>query len=114
MTPFKAGFRKVTRFQLNAANGAKVEKLPLEYQLEGKDVPVFKISEWMEAKDASDAELARVEVEARLHTWHPDMTYGSDVSIIDALPKVVDDYKPSIRMPLFMAGCTPLMRLTFR
>ena len=103
MTPFKAGFRKVMRFQLNAANGAKVEKLPLEYQLEGKDVPVFKISEWMEAKDASDAELARVEVEARLHTWHPDMTYGSDVSIIDALPKVVDDYKPSIRMPLFMA-----------
>ena len=103
MTPFKAGFRKVMRFQLNAANGAKVEKLPLEYQLEGKDVPVFKISEWMEAKDASDAELARVEVEARLHTWHPDMTYGSDVSIIDALPKVVDDYRPSIRMPLFMA-----------
>ena len=103
MTPFKAGYRKVTRFQLNAANGAKVEKMPLEYQLEGKSVPVFKTTEWMEMKGDSDAEVARVEVEARLHTWHPDMTYGSDVSIIAGLPNVTEDYLPSNRLPLFMA-----------
>ncbi|MCR4572575.1 MAG: FAD-dependent oxidoreductase [Lentisphaeria bacterium] len=103
MTSFKAGFRKVTRFQLSASNGAKVEKLPLEYQLEGKSVPVFKNTEWMEMKEASDAELARVEVEARLRTWHPDMTYGSDVSIVAGLPHVVKNYKPSSRMPIFLA-----------
>ena len=104
MMPFKAGYRKVTRFQLNAANGAKVEKLPLEYQLEGKSVPVFKNTEWMEMKDDTAAELARVEVEARLRTWHPDMTYGSDVSIIAGLPSVVEDYKPTSRMPLYLSG----------
>ena len=55
-------------------------------------------------KDATDAELARVEVEARLRTWHPDMTYGSDVSIITGLPSVVENYKPTSRMPLYLSG----------
>ena len=103
MTPFKAGVHTVTRFQLNAANGANVEKLPLEYSLEGKSVSVFKITETVEIKDDTPTSLAQAEVEARLRTWHPDMTYGSDVSIIDGLPKVVDDYKPSCCLPLYLA-----------
>ncbi|MBQ9446749.1 MAG: FAD-dependent oxidoreductase [Victivallales bacterium] len=102
MTPFKAGLHVVTRFQLNAANGANVEKLPLEYSLEGKSVSVYKITEEIDIKNDTVAELARAEVEARLRTWHPDMTYGSDVSVIDGLPKVVDDYKPSCHLPLYL------------
>ena len=104
MTQFKAGLHKVTRYQLNAANGASVETLPLKYQLEGKDVPVFKIEEQIEIKDGSAKTLAQAEVEARLRTWHPDMTYGSDVSIIDDLPTVSPDYRPSCRQPLYLAN----------
>ena len=103
MTPFKAGLHKVTRYQLNAANGASVETLPLKYQLEGKDVPVFKITEQIEITDGSAKGLAQAEVEARLRTWHPDMTYGSDVSIIEDLPTVSPDYRPSSSQPLYLA-----------
>ena len=103
MTPFRPGLHDVTRYQLNAANGASVEKLPLEYSLEGKNVPVFKIVEQIEIKDDSAKELAKAEVEARLRSWHPDMTYGSDVSIINGLPTVSPEYRPSASQPLHLA-----------
>ncbi|MBQ7650633.1 MAG: hypothetical protein IJS15_06715, partial [Victivallales bacterium] len=104
MRPFRPGVHKVTRYQLNAANGASVETLPLKYQLEGKEVPVIKVVEQLEITDGSAKGLAQAEVVARLRTWHPDKTYGSDVSIIEGLPTVSPDYRPSCSQPLYLAN----------
>lgn len=99
---FASGKHDVIRYQLGGANGTKVDKLSLSYDVEGNETPVFRSTEQMDIQDATPATLAKAEVQAKLLSWHQDMTYGSDISKIKGLPQVATGYAPTTSMPIFI------------